>query len=186
MRTIETIIEGIIAKEGRRYTEHPLDSGGPTKFGITLEAYSRFIGGPMRKDELAALTEPEALRFYMHEHVVKPGFVPILETSEAVGLELVDSSVLHGVWRAVEWMQRSLNALNRRQRDYIDVPVDGRCGRMTVAVLGAYLVKRRDDGGEEVLIRAMNCLQGEFMISLAERRQKDEEFVYGWLRERVE
>jgi len=36
-----------------------------------------------------------------------------------------------------------------------------------------------------VLCRALNCLQGAYYIELAERREKDERFVYGWLKNRV-
>jgi len=36
-----------------------------------------------------------------------------------------------------------------------------------------------------VLLRALNCLQGERYIALAEGRPKDEAFIYGWLRTRV-
>ena len=39
--------------------------------------------------------------------------------------------------------------------------------------------------GEVVLVRALNSLQGAFYVELAEKRQKDEAFVYGWLLNRV-
>lgn len=54
----------------------------------------------------------------------------------------------------------------------------------TLAALRAYLAKRGTEG-ETVLLKALNCLQGERYIDIAERRPKDEEFVYGWLRARV-
>ncbi len=37
-----------------------------------------------------------------------------------------------------------------------------------------------------VPLRALNALQGAFYVELAERRAKDEAFVYGWLLNRVE
>jgi Co/Zn/Cd efflux system component len=36
-----------------------------------------------------------------------------------------------------------------------------------------------------VLVAALNALLGEFLIDLAERRPKDEAFLYGWLKARV-
>jgi hypothetical protein len=36
-----------------------------------------------------------------------------------------------------------------------------------------------------VLLTAMNCLQGDRYIQIAEARPSQERFVYGWLRARV-
>ena len=36
------------------------------------------------------------------------------------------------------------------------------------------------------MLKALNALQGERYIDLAEKRQANESFVYGWLRTRVE
>jgi len=35
------------------------------------------------------------------------------------------------------------------------------------------------------MVLALNCLQGAFYVELAEKREKDERFVYGWLLNRV-
>ena len=40
-------------------------------------------------------------------------------------------------------------------------------------------------GGETVLLRAMEALQGERYIALAERRPSQEAFLYGWLANRI-
>jgi hypothetical protein len=37
----------------------------------------------------------------------------------------------------------------------------------------------------EVMLKTLNCLQGARYIELAEHRQKNEEFVFGWIRARV-
>ena len=39
--------------------------------------------------------------------------------------------------------------------------------------------------GETVLLRAMEALQGERYIALAERRPSQEAFLYGWLANRI-
>ena len=43
---------------------------------------------------------------------------------------------------------------------------------------------RRGDEGEIVLLRALNCSQGQRYLELAEQRPANESFVYGWMRER--
>ena len=57
-------------------------------------------------------------------------------------------------------------------------------GSRTLAALKTYIYIRKEVGCT-VLHRALNALQGAFYISLVERRQKDERFVYGWFANRV-
>ncbi|KQU81624.1 MULTISPECIES: putative peptidoglycan-binding domain-containing protein [unclassified Rhizobacter] len=83
------------------------------------------------------------------------------------------------------FLQRALNVLNMEGTWYPDVQADGRIGPMTIAALREYM-RRRGAGGQVVLLRALNALQGAFYVELAERRAKDEAFVYGWLLNRVE
>jgi len=85
---------------------------------------------------------------------------------------------------AGKYLQRSLNALNQRGTFYSDVPVDGDVGPVTIAALRTFL-RLRGVPGTTVLLRALNALQGAFYIELAERREKDEDFVYGWLSNRI-
>ncbi len=35
------------------------------------------------------------------------------------------------------------------------------------------------------MLKALNCTQGERYLELAEKREANESFVYGWLEERV-
>ncbi|MDQ4651164.1 putative peptidoglycan-binding domain-containing protein, partial [Klebsiella pneumoniae] len=39
--------------------------------------------------------------------------------------------------------------------------------------------------GEQVLLRALNCSQGARYLELAEGREANEDFLYGWVKERV-
>ena len=48
------------------------------------------------------------------------------------------------------------------------------------------IIRRGRKEGEQVLVKALNCLQGERYIKLAEKRQKNESFVFGWLGTRIE
>ena len=102
----------------------------------------------------------------------------------AIAEELADTGVNMGTMRAGEFLQRSLNVLNKQGMSYKDIKVDGDIGPRTVSALKAYVDIRKDDG-VIVLHRALNTLQGAFYISLAERRQKDERFIFGWLLNRV-
>lgn len=156
------------------------DSGGATRFGIT-EQVAREFG---YKGEMSALPLEFAADVYRQKYwnLLQLDLVAVL--SERVATELFDTAVNTGVSFAGKSFQRVLNALNREQADYADIQIDGLIGPATIRSLRAFLAKRRDEG-EQVLFAALNCLQGSFYIELAERRSKDEKFVYGWFKNRV-
>jgi lysozyme family protein len=85
---------------------------------------------------------------------------------------------------AATFLQRALTALNRNGKDYPDLVPDGRIGPATLAALDAFLAVREKQG-EIVLLRALEALQGERYLRLAERRPANEAFLYGWLANRI-
>ena len=85
---------------------------------------------------------------------------------------------------AATFLQRALSALNRNRKDYADLVPDGRVGPATLAALDSFLTLRKG-GGETVLLRALDALQGERYLRLAERRPANEAFLYGWLANRI-
>ena len=85
---------------------------------------------------------------------------------------------------AATFLQRALTALNRNAKDYPDLVPDGQIGERTLAALDAFL-KARGQSGERILLRALEALQGERYLRLAERRPANEVFLYGWLANRM-
>ena len=102
--------------------------------------------------------------------------------SVAICKEVVDTGVNMGTHRASVFLQRCLNVLNNKASLYRDLTVDGKIGPSTLMALKDYLNSR----DESVLLKALNCLQGAKYIELAERREKDEKWIYGWYKNRVE
>lgn len=181
---ITAIIDGVIDREGDRYTNDPKDSGGPTKYGITQAALSAHRGYTCSAMDVANLTREEAVEVYTKAYVIAPGFDRVAALSNGIATELVDTGVNCGPAVATTMLQRVLNAFNGEGRLYADIPTDGGCGPATLAALKAYLLKRGPEG-ELVMLRALNALQGERYIDIAERRSSQEAFVYGWMKERV-
>lgn len=172
----ENIINHIIEVEGG-YVNDPSDSGGETNFGIT-EAVARDNGytGPME-----LMPRDLAFDIYAAKYWDAVSGDELLALSAEIAEEVVDTSVNMGPGRAGKFLQRALNVLNKATGLYADVGVDGAIGPATIRALHAYLTARE---GKE-LAKALNCLQGAFYIELAEKREKDERFVYGWLKNRV-
>lgn len=175
---LERELDALIAREGG-YVHDPADAGGETNWGITRNtARASGYDGAMRAMPLAT-----AKAIYRARYWEKPGFARVAALSEPVAAELFDTGVNMGPATAVRFLQRALNAFSRNGRDYPSVAVDGLCGPATVSALATYL-KRRGDDGERVL-RALNSLQGERYIALAEQRPANAAFLFGWLRTRV-
>ena len=177
---LEELIDALIDREGG-YVNHPSDRGGPTNYGIT-EAVARAHGfsGSMR-------TRPrsEAAAIYTRLYWLRPRFDQVAKRSVAVASELFDSAVNMGPAVAATFLQRALSALNRDRQDYADLVPDGRIGPATLAALDKFLELRGKAKGETVLLKALDALQGERYIRLAERRPANEAFLYGWLANRI-
>lgn len=177
--TLDDIISSEIGVEGG-HTNNPNDAGGETIWGIT-EKVARENGytGPM-----AAMPRDTAVRIYKLEYVVGPGFDRVWALAGDLGAELIDIGINMGTATAGMWLQRALNALNRQQKDYADVPVTGNVGPLTMQALNAYLTCRGADGAS-VLTEVVRCLRGADYVRLCEGRPADEEFAYGWFKNRV-
>jgi lysozyme family protein len=176
---IKAIIDGIIEREGS-YVNHPSDRGGATCWGIT-EAVARKNGYTGLMQDL-----PRELAFsiYLDKYVIQPGFDKVAVLSETLAEELVDSGVNFGQTVPIVWLQRWLTAFNRQAVDYPDLRPDGVLGPVTLRALDAYL-KNRGKAGEAVLFTALNCSQGARYLELAEGREANESFLFGWMSNRV-
>lgn len=165
------IIDELIEREGG-YVNHPEDKGGPTKYGIT-EKTARAHG---YSGQMLDLPRDIAERIYIGEYYI--GTKIHLITHPAVREELLDSAVLHGPAQAIKWLQIAVNKLTGS-----NLEVDGILGYNTRSAAESFMMQNRTRGGAIVLLRALNCLQGEFMLSMPDKYSKP--FIFGWLANRV-
>lgn len=113
MKTAAQIIDDLIRREGDRFTDHPADRGGPTKYGITQATLQR---ARRRADpraivnsaDVEALTEGEARAIYQRDFILEPGFDQV--DDEALRAFLVDATVQHGADDVVPWLQTAVGA----------------------------------------------------------------------------
>ena len=178
--TIEAIIDATVAKEGG-YSNHPADRGGETMFGITI-AVARANGyvGAMQ-----AMPRSVALGIYRRQYYEAPGFAVVATVSPRIAEELFDTGVNMGPGVPARWLQEWLNALNDGGKLYPDIPEDGQIGGGTVAALAKLIGARGRAAAEAVILKGLNCSQGERYKQLARGRVQNEAFVFGWLANRV-
>jgi lysozyme family protein len=131
------------------------------------------------------LPRDEAAAIYKRLYWLRPKLDQVARQSPAVAAELFDTGVNMGPAVAATFLQRALSALNRDRKDYPDLVPDGRIGPSTLSALDTFLKLRGKGPGEAVLLRALDALQGERYLRLAERRPANEAFLYGWLANRV-
>lgn len=175
----DALIAALIDREGG-FVDHPADRGGATCFGIT-EAVARAHG---YTGAMSALPRDIAVTIYRRVYWLRPRFDAIAQRSAAIAAELFDTGVNMGPAVATTFLQRALTALYRNARDFADLTPDGRIGPRTLAALDSFLALR-GPAGETVLLRALEALQGERYLRLAERRPANEAFLYGWLANRI-
>lgn len=176
---IDLLIEDLIGREGG-YSNHPADRGGATCWGIT-EAVARAHG---YAGEMRALPRAEASAIYRRTYWLRPGLDRVAMRAPRVATELFDTGVNMGAATAIGFLQRALNALNRGARDYPDVPSAPRVDAATEKALDGFM-RTRGAKGETVLLKAIEALQGERYLRLAENRPANEVFLYGWLANRL-
>ena len=170
------IIDGIINAEGGHVND-PSDSGGETNFGITkaVAVVNGYYG------DMRLMPRDFAFTIYCSQYWDSLAGDSLVALSESIAYEVIDTGVNMGINRAAKFLQRCINVFNQEGRLYNDIVVDGDIGHATMAALTAFITLR----DESVMLKALNCMQGAFYIELAERREKDEAFVYGWLKNRV-
>ena len=176
---IDEWIDDLIAREGG-FVDHPADKGGPTRWGIT-QAVARQHG---YMGQMENLPHSVAALIYKKQYWRAPAFDKVAQIAPILAKELLDTGVNMGPGKAIGFLQRALNALNRNGADYPDIAIDRTIGPDTLRALEAFLAKRGPPA-ECVLTKAIDALQGAHYIRLAEARPTQEVFLYGWLTSRI-
>lgn len=159
------------------HVNHPDDPGGPTNYGITRRvARDNGYTGAMKD-----LPYFKVLEIYEKKYWKKVGGHRIAD--QEIAEEMFDTGVNCGWKVAVLFLQRTLNVLNAKGRKFMDLKVDGDFGPKTAQVLERCLAIA--PWYRLCVLRALDSLQCVRYIELAERNEKFESFMAGWLRTRV-
>lgn len=174
-----------LAHEGG-YVKDPIDRGGETYKGISRrfnpgwEGWVRIDRARRRRGfprllESDATLQASVATFYKQHYWDK--FQGDVLPNQAIANELFDTAVNLGVTRAVDFLQRGLNVLNRNGVLYDDLVTDGVFGAKSLAALRAYL--KKDKPG--YLLKVLNILQGMHYVDTMTRSPLQEKYARGWL-----
>lgn len=167
------------------YANNPADKGGETYKGISRKNFPQWEGWKIV--DLAKRTAPNSIdkvlaadkdlqllvrKFY------KANFWDVNRldevTNQVIAEELFDTGVNMGTGKAARFLQESLNLLNRNQKNYKDIAVDGIVGPQTLTLTNNHPDK-------VALYKMLNLMQGERYLDIMRNAPDQETFAYGWL-----
>lgn len=172
------------------YVNDPVDKGGETHRGVARKFNADWQGWPIidkikqdhpmdfkqRINDNEVLAElAKALYRKRYWDPIRGDEVP----SQHIANKVFDTGVNQGVGRSITYMQEGLNLLNRDQKNYSDIEVDGKFGEKTMASLKAFLKLENDE--PDYLLKLLNLLQASFYVDIMKRDSTQERFARGWL-----
>lgn len=167
MNVFDFAFNYLMGDEGRTYTNDPRDSGGPTKFGITLNTYAAFLKRVVSPEEIENLSEEDARYFYFWEYWIKLQCDEI--KTPGIAICIFDCAVLYGDNPAVIIAQKAISLLTGATLKF-----DGVVGDMTLKLLSS--VK------EELFLKTYQVLVLKRIDNVIAAHPKDEAFRRGWTR----
>lgn len=156
---IAKLIADLIVREGG-YVDNPADSGGPTKFGITLATLRGWRHKPVGAQDVQNLTVEEATDIYRTIYFTASGFDQIADPTLLTFM--FDFGVNSGVEEASECLQRA-----------IGVDADGVMGPVSLGALAA--VKNLT-----ALFYAVKAERLDFLLRDVGATPSQAEFAIGW------
>lgn len=177
MAEFKPALECLLCAEGSEYVDDPADSGGATKWGISLrflrslpeERLKRYgIFGQPSAGDVQELTRQQVELIYEWEFWMTAPFEEIGD--QDVCNYIFSMCVLHGTCQGVKIVQRAIWAVMAKSGYLAD---DGIMGKATLAAVNSVHEAR--------LLTAIMAENAGFCRMIAAIRKKDERFLHGWL-----
>ena len=161
------------------YSDIAADRGGKTNWGIT-ESLARSYGYEGKMADLPQAKAEEIYRaeFWDHRRLQLEQLTMI---NPAAAREIFEQAVNTGVYATAKRCQRVLNVLNRDERLFNDLKIDGWLGNATRGALGLLVA----EGDERAVMLWLNIAQGAYYFQLCEDDPTQEMFARGWGLKRV-
>jgi len=174
--------ENTIKWEGG-YSNDEYDTGGETYMGISRVHHPDWSGWKIidkNRSEGIGLDSHDILLsvkdFYRINYWNKIKGDKLLD--QKIADKVFDIAVNMGIGTSIKFLQTGLNILNRGQRNYQNIVVDGKIGNKTLEALKYYL---RNDKNIH-LLKIINILQGNKYIRIVQNNGTQQKFIRGWLK----
>ena len=158
--SVDGILDLIIDRfEGSGFVNHPDDHGGPTRFGITKLALSRYRDEAVRTEDIRNLRRREAKSIYSMNYVTPVRGADI--SHGPLRLAMIDWSINSGPSRAARAMQ-----------EIVGVSVDGIIGPVTMGEMQKHEPQQ--------LFLHLMAARIVFVAGLVSRDHTQAAFILGW------
>lgn len=160
------------------------DSGGLTLCGISRVAWpnepiwAMWDKYGMKVFEMQEFKDA-VLNFYF-VHFYQP--LHCEELGPSLAWRLFDFGVNCGVTIPVEALQRILNAHNKQEKLWPDMPIDGKFGPRTLKAVNLMMSQGYTDENMAHLVAAVQYVR---YLGIVERTPSQEKFINGWAKKRV-
>lgn len=166
------------------YSNDPLDVGGETYKGVARKANPTWAGWGIldnfkkdKKNFPKNLDDDSALQFHVKK-LYKTSYWDVNKldsvNDQNIANEAFDTGVNMGTVVAAKYIQEALNLLNRNQKSYPDIKVDGIIGNITLGILNSH-------PNLKAVFKTMNGLQFMKYVEICKNNPSQERFFYGWL-----
>ena len=195
MKSFEIAYNITLGHEGV-YSNDADDKGGETYKGIArrhwplwegwkiIDIYTTKYSGSELNRQLAG---NDGLQGMVKEFYYQNFWLPLGGDSfhQEIANEIFDTGVNQGKYAAATYLQLSLNKLNRNQKDFKDLHVDGQIGYNSKAAYEAYMSTERfaSRNSEKLikwLLKWMNFYQLKKYESITTKNSVQEKFIPGW------
>lgn len=173
------------------YVNHSSDPGGETYRGITRRDHPNWSGWTIVDRSKVSTAKGILLSMNVKTKVDLDAAVSALYKGiywdsvngdiiryQEIANELFDTAVNMGATWAGTFLQRALNVTNRKSTLYPNLKPDGDIGNKTITALHA-------NPDPSLVLKIMNILQGARYVELCEKNEKLEDFIKGWINQRV-
>jgi lysozyme family protein len=143
-------------------SNHPLDRGGLTRYGLTFKEFERLRQGKTVAD-FAALTRDDIVDIITEEWALRPGYWRIADAW--VRLAVIDFAINSGVRTATKALQRAAGITGDA--------VDGLFGRSTESIVNGQNPER--------LFRRVMAERVEHFARIVARDASQRVFIKGWM-----
>lgn len=161
----------VLEDEGAKFTNDPKDSGGPTKWGITIGTFNEFFGVEATLKDIEEMSAATAKQIYHFKYWTPLSCGAISDLGFAVAI--FDSGVLYGVGTIALIVQRVLAAQGKT------IKLDGILGDKSVGLLNELLVGGGHDA-HGTLMQSICGLLHERIDAIIVANPKDERYRRGW------
>ena len=147
------------------YVNHPLDKGGPTKYGVILSVWQQYGydkdgDGDIDEDDIRQLTEEDAK--YIAKKIFWDYFLADRITNQSLAEFIVDWGYNSGRKTVVEKVQALLK-----------LPIDGITGEQTLRAI--------NDANQQAFFNALKIARTVFLNNIIKRRPDQIVFYKGWM-----